>query len=64
MAATLAMWRDESEHFEAAKRLTAEKEEAERDSNLKTQFLANMSHEIRTPMNGTGIECFLSIPPM
>lgn len=33
------------------KRLTKEKDKAERSDHLKSAFLANMNHEIRTPLN-------------
>ncbi|WP_462318615.1 sensor histidine kinase [Marinilabilia sp.] len=35
----------------AKRKLTREKEEAEKDNQEKSAYLANMSHEIRTPMN-------------
>lgn len=38
------------DEFEAG--LVEEKEQAERESHMKSSFLAVMSHEIRTPLNG------------
>lgn len=57
-----AIVRDISERKEAAEKILAEKQKAEKANRAKTEFLNSMSHEFRTPLNAIiGFSDLLSI---
>ncbi len=50
--AWLIVFEDVTQRRTQTHELEREREEARRESELKSAFLANMSHEVRTPLNG------------
>lgn len=48
----LLAFRDITEEYNLRQQIYGELQEAQRESQSKTDFLSQMSHEIRTPMNG------------
>ena len=50
--AWLVCFEDVTQSRTQTQALQLEREEARRESELKSAFLANMSHEVRTPLNG------------
>ena len=50
--ARLVVFEDVTTRRTQTEALQLEREEARRESELKSAFLANMSHEVRTPLNG------------